>query len=234
MSVQYQSVQQFLGELAENCLLLARHGQTDWNAMNLIQGQQDRPLSPEGFRQRKNLFFALQEVRLARIFTSTLERTIETARPLSKEKGVPIETVPEFDEAGLGVFEGEHKVNFSDEFSRQMYNDFLKDEINVVLPGGAENLRMLNQRILSALEKIMHAVTDSGHTLLVGHRNVNKMIVKNLLGLTIEKGYRVEHENNWLYIYAPQLKEIFHTTITAPHLPIEVAPGYRECIPPVL
>jgi len=77
-------------------------------------------------------------------------------------------------------------------------------------------------------------VTDSGHTLLVGHRNVNKMIVKNLLGLTIEKGYRVEHENNWLYIYAPQLKEIFHTTITAPHLPIEVAPGYRECIPPTL
>ena len=132
------------------------------------------------------------------------------------------------DEAELGVFEGEHKVNFSDEFSGQMYHDFLKDEINVVLPGGAENLRMLDQRILPALEKIMHAMTHSGHTLLVGHRNVNKMIVKNLLGLTIEKGYRVEHENNWLYIYAPQRKELFHTTITAPNLPIEVAPGYRE------
>lgn len=228
MSVQYQSVRQFLDELAENCLLLARHGQTDWNAMNLIQGQQDRQLSTEGFRQRKNLFFALQSVKITRIFTSTLERTIETARPLSKEKGVPIETVSELDEAELGVFEGEHKVNFSDELSRRMYHDFLRDEINVVLPGGAENLKMLDKRILPALEKIMHALTDSGHTLLVGHRNVNKMIVKNLLGLTIKKGYRVEHENNWLYIYAPQRKEIFHTTITAPRLPIEVAPGYRE------
>jgi len=120
--------------------------------------------------------------------------------------------------------------NFSDELSRQMYHDFLRDEINVVLPGGAENLRMLDQRILPSLEKIMHAVTDSGHTLLVGHRNVNKMIVKNLLGLTIEKGYRVEHENNWLYIYALQRKEIFHIMIGAPHLPIEVAPGYREIV----
>ncbi len=228
MSKQYDSLRQFLDELAENCLLLVRHGQTDWNAMDLVQGRQDRPLSPEGFRQRKNLFFALQDIEIVRIFTSTLERTIETARPLSKEKGVPLETLPELDEARLGVFEGEHKVNFSDDFSKQMYQDFLKDEINVVLPGGAENLRMLDQRIQQALEKIMHDVTCSGCTLLVGHRNVNKMIVKNLLGLTIEEGYRVEHEHNWLYIYALQRKEIFHTTIGAPHKPIEIAPGYRK------
>ncbi len=72
----YRSLQEFLDRLQENCLLLARHGESDWNAMDLIQGQQDRPLSPVGFKQRKKLFFLLQSVTLARIFTSTLQRSI--------------------------------------------------------------------------------------------------------------------------------------------------------------
>ena len=226
--MQYDSVREFLDERAENCLLLARHGQTDWNAMNLIQGQQDRPLNLEGFRQRKNLFFALQSIEIARIFTSMLRRTIETANPLSREKGVHIETLPELNEAKLGIFEGEHKIDFSDVFSKKMYENFLQDEINIVLPGGAENLRMLDERIRPALKKIMHTVSDCGHTLLVGHRNVNKMIVKNLLGLTIEEGYRVEHKNNQLYIYAPQKNEIFHTNIGVPHVPVKIVSGYCE------
>jgi len=86
----YLSLQNFLGILQQNCLLLARHGETDWNALGLIQGQQDRPLSPKGFQHRKSLFFHLQPVPLAKIYTSALQRTLQTAQPLSEEKKIPI------------------------------------------------------------------------------------------------------------------------------------------------
>ena len=196
--------------------------------MNLIQGQQDRPLSPKGFVQRKNLFFLLQSVPLSRIFTSTLQRTIQTALPISEARQIPLASLTELNEAKLGVFEGENKSDFSDDFSKKMYQSFLDDEINVVLPGGGENLKMLNKRICTPVSKILNAVKSNGHCLVVAHRNVNKMIVKNLLGLSIEEGYRVEHQHNCMYIYAPEKEKIFFTEITSSGEPIEIAHGYEK------
>lgn len=196
--------------------------------MNLIQGQQDRPLSPKGFVQRKNLFFLLQSIPLSRIFTSTLQRTIQTALPISEARLIPLEFLTELNEAKLGVFEGENKSDFSDDFSRKMYQSFLDDEINVVLPGGGENLKMVNKRIRTPLSKILAAVKSTGNCLVVAHRNVNKMIVKNLLGLSIEEGYRVEHQHNCLYIYSPEKEKIFFAKITPSGDIIKIAHGYEK------
>jgi len=224
----YNSLQEFLDRLQENCLLLARHGESDWNSIDLIQGQQDRPLSPAGYKQRKNLFFLLQPVTLARIFTSTLQRTIQTAQPISEEKKIPLERMPALNEAKLGVFEGENKTSFSDDFSKKMYQSFLDDEINVMLPGGGENLKMVDMRIAQAVTMFLDAVANSGHTLVVGHRNVNKMIVRNLLELSFEEGYQVEHKHHWLYVYAPKIRQIFFTRIGNPGTTIEIEPGYKK------
>jgi probable phosphoglycerate mutase len=224
----YRSLQEFLDRLQENCLLLARHGESDWNAMDLIQGQQDRPLSTVGFKQRKNLFFLLQPVNLARIFSSTLQRSIQTAIAISEEKRIPLETMPELSEVKLGIFEGESKVSFSDNFSKKIYQAFLDDEINVILPGGGENLKMVDKRIAQPVNIFLDAVENSGHTLVVGHRNVNKMIIRNLLGLSFAKGYRVEHKNSLLYVYAPQKQQIFSIEISNPGELIRIEQGYKE------
>ncbi len=211
----YPSLADFLKGLQQNCLLLARHGETDWNTMGLIQGQQDRPLSPKGFQQRKNLFFHLQAVPLVKIYCSSLQRTLQTAQPLSEENEIPIITVPELNEAKLGVFEGEHAVNFS-------------DEINISLPGGGENLRVVYARIQKPLQKITHSVAQDGHVLVVAHRNVNKMLVQSLLGLDFKAGYRVEHLNHWLYIFAIQSNEIYLMKIKSPADEVEIISGYGE------
>ncbi len=224
----YPSLQSLLAELEESCLLLARHGETDWNAANIVQGQQDRPLSRKGYEQRKNLFYLLRPISLKRIVCSTLQRTIETAMPLSLEKGIAIEQRHELDEVRLGVFEGQHKEEFSDEFSRSCYRCFLEDEINIALPGGGESLRMVDKRVRKAVGSFMGGLRESGHSLVVGHRNVNKMIVKSLLGLSFEEGYRVEHRNACLYIFAPGRAEMFMMEVPSPQEPTEVRCGYER------
>ena len=224
----YPSLQNFLTEFNESFLLLARHGETDWNAKKIIQGQQDRPLNLTGFEQRKNLFFLLNSVPLNRIYCSTLERTIQTAKPISIEKNIPLEKRAELNEVKLGIFEGQHKEEFSDEFSRQCYHTFLSDEVNVALPGGGESLKMVDKRVRNLVGNFIDTVTNSGHVLVVGHRNVNKMIIKNLLGLSLEEGYQVEHKNSWLYLFAPKISEIFLITVPAPHDSIQVQSGYEK------
>ncbi len=196
--------------------------------MKIIQGQQDRPLNLTGFEQRKNLFFALNPVSLVRIVCSTLQRTIQTATPISIEKDLQLEMVPELDEVKLGIFEGQHKEEFSDEFSRNCYQDFLNDEVNIALPGGGESLVMVDKRVQLLVGNIINTVVTSGHVLVVGHRNVNKMIIKNLLDLSLVEGYEVEQENSWLYLFAPQRAEIFLIKIPAPQEPIQVRPGYEK------
>ena len=184
----YPSLHDFLTELTENCLLLARHGETDWNAMKIIQGQQDRPLNNIGFEQRKNLFFALNQISLNRIVCSTLQRTIQTATPISIEKDVKLEKYSDLNEVKLGIFEGQHKEEFTDEFSRNCYQEFLDNEVTVALPGGGESLVMVDKRVQPLVESIIDTVISSGHVLVVGHRNINKMIVKNLLNLSLDGG----------------------------------------------
>ena len=222
----YPSLNHFLGWLNENCLILARHGETDWNALDLLQGQQDRPLSIKGFQQRKNLFFQLQSVPLAKIYTSALQRTITTAEPLSIEQGIPLETMEALNEAKLGVFEGEHKFQFADAHSKKMYRAFTQDEVNRVLPGGGENLKMVYARLQPAMQTIMEAVSSLGHVLVIAHRNVNKMILKGLLGLSFEQGFLLEHKHHWVYIFAPRAQQMFWYEIGAPTGNIEVHEGY--------
>ena len=222
----YPSLHDFLTELTENCLLLARHGETDWNAMKIIQGQQDRPLNNIGFEQRKNLFFALNQISLNRIVCSTLQRTIQTATPISIEKDVKLEKYSDLNEVKLGIFEGQHKEEFTDEFSRNCYQEFLDNEVTVALPGGGESLVMVDKRVQPLVESIIDTVISSGHVLVVGHRNINKMIVKNLLNLSLDEGYEVEHENSWIYLFAPKRAEIFLVKIAAPQEGIQVKSGY--------
>ena len=63
--------------------------------------------------------------------------------------------------------------------------------------------------------------------LLIAHRNVNKMILKNLLGLTFEEGYCIEHKNDWLYIFFPTSTQLFLVKINGPIGTIEIIPGYE-------
>jgi broad specificity phosphatase PhoE len=229
----YPSLQDFLTELNENCLLLARHGETDWNAMKIIQGHQDRPLNAIGFEQRRNLFFLLNHVSLTRICCSRLERTIQTAMPISMERNMHLEQRSELNEVGLGIFEGQQKDDFSDEFSRTCYQSFLDDEVNIAPPGGGESLIMADSRIRPVVDSCIETVAGCGHVLIVAHRNTNKMIIKNLLAISVEEGYQVEHKHSWLYIFAPQTSRLFLVKIPAPQDPVQVYPGYEaiEIIP---
>lgn len=63
-----------------NRILVVRHGQTDWNAKNIMHGQTDVPLNQLGIKQAEDLMERLQNVAVDICYCTHLSRSEETAR----------------------------------------------------------------------------------------------------------------------------------------------------------
>jgi broad specificity phosphatase PhoE len=93
-------------------LLLVRHGQSEWNAAGLMQGQTPHvPLTELGHQQAAQ---AAEELAgLARagagpgaLLSSDLRRAVQTAEHCATSTGLPVRTTPALREQGYGVLEG--------------------------------------------------------------------------------------------------------------------------------
>lgn len=108
--------------MAPTTILLARHGETDWNAVGRWQGHTDRSLTELGRRQAAELAERLADVELDAVYSSDLLRAVETAEPVAKRLGLPLQTLPELREVDVGTWAGltrdEVAERFPDGFRR--------------------------------------------------------------------------------------------------------------------
>jgi len=111
-------------------------------------------------------------------------------------------------ETALGVLEGEMKDQQSTAELTRHYQDFCQDEIHCRVPGG-ENLHDVSARVQRFFVDQDGLLMEPGIHLIVGHRNLNKMVLKHLLGLSFEEGFRVEQEHQRLYCYFDVSKELW-------------------------
>ncbi len=200
----------FIRDRGPHCLIVARHGETEWNAAGRLQGQQDIPLNSRGRSEALAVARFLRSVPLIQVHTSTLRRCQQTAR-LIAETNIGRPNVVSSDllkETALGVLEGEMKDQQSTAELTRHYQDFCRDEIRYRVPDG-ENLHDVAARVQRFFVEGCQLLKGPGIHLMVGHRNVNKMILKYLIGLSFEEGFRVEQEHQRLYLYFDGSKELW-------------------------
>ena len=108
--------------MAPTTILLARHGETDWNAVGRWQGHTDRALTERGRRQAAELAERLANDEIDAVYSSDLIRAVETAEPVAKRLGLPLQTLPELREVDVGTWAGltrdEVAERFPDGFRR--------------------------------------------------------------------------------------------------------------------
>ena len=102
-------------------LILARHGETDWNRENRFQGHADPPLNDLGREQSAELAARLAGEGIARVYTSPLRRASETAEIVARELGLEVEHLEGLREIDVGAWSGltrdEVAVRFPDEYA---------------------------------------------------------------------------------------------------------------------
>lgn len=145
-------------------ILYTRHGQTDWNLLNKVQGKADIKLNQQGIEQAKNLKDKLKDENIDLILCSPLIRAIETAKIINADKNLPIFIVNQLSERNFGEFEGKSSTDFD-------YEAFWSYKQNIQYQS-AENIRDFFQRLYDALDEIYLRYKDK-RILLVAHAGVS-------------------------------------------------------------
>ncbi len=87
-------------------LIIARHGQTDWNAERRWQGHADEPLNDQGRSEARALGDALRGRGIERIYSSDLIRASETAEIVARPLGLHVELDERLREVDVGEWSG--------------------------------------------------------------------------------------------------------------------------------
>jgi len=160
-------------------VLLIRHGQSKGNAERRFGGHTATPLSARGRKQAEATARSLKSESLTAIYSSDLARAIETARPLAKLTGLPINGTSAFRERGVGVMEG---LTF-EEAARQhpeQYAALLRRDFEHVLTGG-ESYRELLDRAWQKLDEII-AQNRGGKIAVFSHTGTICILALHLMG----------------------------------------------------
>lgn len=87
-------------------IFVIRHGETEFNEKGLIQGNIDSRLTELGVKQSEMVAEELKGIDIDMVFSSTAQRTYNTARPIAETRGFPVMMVPNLREREYGIYEG--------------------------------------------------------------------------------------------------------------------------------
>ena len=153
-------------------LLLARHGETDWNRELRIQGSSDIDLNELGLKQAHALAQELEHVELDAIYASDLSRARATAEAVAASHGLEVHLDPRLRERAFGSWEG------------------LTREDVTALPDGAshdgESDDEVRARVLGAVQSIA-AAHPGEQVLVVSHGGALNALWHHALGVRIER-----------------------------------------------
>ncbi len=167
-------------------ILLVRHGETEWNVANRIQGRKDSPLTKKGRRQILRVANKLLKYNIDVIYTSSLGRTAESAYGIARKIKCPLQADKRLLQKKWGVIEGMSKMEVFRRFPESGYSSDgeltnLDKRYNFV-PAGGESWPEFQKRLKSFIDYLKEEHSTET-VLIIVHRTVASLILGMLLGL---------------------------------------------------
>lgn len=146
-------------------LHVVRHGQTDLNKLQKYQGSIETDLNRLGIAQAHRVAGTLPK-EIDAVVSSPMRRALQTAEIISGHKGVAVQTMAEFRERSVGIFEGlskaEIKAKFPDVWKRRPLHSF------DAAPPGGESVEEVLERVRRGMERLL-SLYETGDVVLVAH-----------------------------------------------------------------
>lgn len=173
-------------------LYVLRHGKTEWNAKQKLQGRTDIPLNEEGRKMAERASEEYKNVHFDICYCSPLIRAKETAKILLEGRNIPVIYDERLVEMGFGSYEGiENSFSIPDCPINVIFKhpEDYKESI-----GGSETFDELFERTGSFIKEVVDPQSDKD-ILIVGHGAMNSSIICQVNNLSIDKFWEAGIEN---------------------------------------
>ena len=176
-------------------LILIRHGQSEWNALNQFTGWKDPDLTAKGIEEACNAGKIINNLKINfdLVFTSALRRAQNTAEIILKEINQPLSTIKNqaLNERNYGDLAGLNKDD-----ARKRWGD---EQVHIwrrsydIPPPGGESLKDTGERVLPFFMKEIHPHVCRGKNVLVSaHGNSLRSLIKFLDNISDEDIVKLE------------------------------------------
>ncbi len=171
-------------------LILLRHGESQWNLENRFTGWVDVPLSPKGEQEAKRAGELLKDMPIDKLYTSVLQRAINTAKLALETRGgnngLPTEYDQALNERHYGDLQGLNKAETAKQYGAEQVHIWRRSYD--IQPPNGESLKDTAARTLPYFnEKIIPDIKAGKNVLVVAHGNSLRSIVMSLDNLTREQ-----------------------------------------------
>lgn len=185
-----------------NCTIyIVRHGETEFNVANIMQGHTDAPLTEIGIKQAKDLGEVFKDINFNVVFSSDLLRARRTAEFILAERNLAINTshilrernYGKYDGGPLGVYREENKEIFE-----KMKNMHRLERRKINVASGVESDEEMYNRLIPFLKEL--AVAHADKTVLVTTHGGIIRVLLSYLGWSGEEDLKSGSVKNTAYI----------------------------------
>jgi broad specificity phosphatase PhoE len=160
-----------------------RHGETTFNEESRVQGTIDAPLNEFGRQQAKAVAEEFEGKNISRIISSPLSRALDTAKQISSHCKIDYTIEDDFREISCGDFQG-MTIEEIQNTRWQEWQNFLKNRH--FQPKNGESMNMLNERVVTALQKTLATSGPDDTIIIVSHAGGIRMMISWLMNISVE------------------------------------------------
>ncbi|MBE5942023.1 MAG: histidine phosphatase family protein [Lachnospiraceae bacterium] len=158
-------------------IYIVRHGQTIWNASNLLQGNADIELNEKGRALAGETGMNLEDVSFDKIYSSPLIRAYETACLIRGHRNIPIIRDERLKELNFGVNEGKNFKALLEDTSTPFHHFFDAPELYEA-PERGETFEQICERGKAFMKEVIEPQQEQlERVMIVAHGAMNKAMM---------------------------------------------------------
>lgn len=175
-------------------LVIVRHGQSEWNALNKFTGWVNVDLAPKGIAEAKQAGETLKGLNFDAAYTSNLkraQRTLDFILEGTDQTDIPVTRNEALNERMYGDLQGMDKDEARERFGEEQIHIWRRS-FDIPPPGG-ESLKGTADRVLPYYKAEIEPLLRSGKNLIIAaHGNSLRALIMYLENLSPEEILKTE------------------------------------------